>query len=295
MPKEKVLIVGLGEVGRPLFELMKESGEYEVYGLDLDKAKMKTLEQISLPRNVDIMHVCLPCSNKGKFITIVRNYIERFRPRLTIINSTVPPGTSMELCKTSNEAQIAYSPIRGVHKGDDYMKWEIKRWTKYIGGTTRQAAEAARGHFEKVGLKTKVLTSSTETELAKLYETTYRAWMISCFQEMHRIAVHFNANFDDAVDFLEDTHRARLDRPVMFPGEIGGHCLIPNTELLLKSYDSEFLKLILKSNEKRKQEMNDQRTREEAKKIKRRAEKLQKDLMDKWSDKGERKSSINSL
>ena len=89
MSKEKVLIVGLGEVGRPLFKLTKESGEYEVYGLDLDKAKMKNLEQISLPTNVDIMHVCLPCSNKGKFIMIVRNYVERFHPRLTIINSRI--------------------------------------------------------------------------------------------------------------------------------------------------------------------------------------------------------------
>ena len=282
MAKEKVLIVGLGEVGRPLFELIKEIGEYEVYGLDLDEAKMKTIEQSSLPRNIDIMHICLPCPKKEKFITNVRNYLERFRPKLTIINSTVPPRTSMELYKTSNEAQIAYSPIRGVHKGIDYMKWEIKRWRKYIGGTTRQAAEAAQRHFEKVGLKTKVLASSTEAELAKLYETTYRAWMISCFQEMHRIAVHFNANFDDAVDFLEDTHRARLDRPVMFPGEIGGHCLIPNTKLLLENYDSEFLRLILKSNEQRKLEMENTKTKEEAEKIRKRAENLQKELMDKW-------------
>jgi UDP-N-acetyl-D-mannosaminuronate dehydrogenase len=285
MPKEKVLIVGLGEVGRPIFELIKESGEYDVYGLDLDKAKMKTLEQTSWPKNVDIMHVCLPCSNKGKFITIVRDYMEKFRPKLTIINSTVPPETSTALSKTSNEAQIAYSPIRGVHRGDDYMKWEIKRWTKYIGGTTKQAAEAARRHFEKVGMKTKVLTSSTETELAKLYETTYRAWMISCFQEMHRIAMHFNANFDDAVDFLEDTHRTRLDRPVMFPGEIGGHCLIPNAKLLLESHDSEFLKLLLKSNERRKLEMENPKTKQEAEKIRKRAENLQKELMDKWQKK----------
>jgi len=131
-------------------------------------------------------------------------------------------------------------------------------------------------------LKTKVLTGSTETELAKLYETTYRAWMISCFQEMHRIAAHFNANFDDAVDFLEDTHRARLDRPVMFPGEIGGHCIIPNAKLLLESYDSEFLRLILKSNEKRKLEMENLKTKEEAEKIKKRAEKLQQDITEKW-------------
>jgi UDP-N-acetyl-D-mannosaminuronate dehydrogenase len=161
------------------------------------------------------------------------------------------------------------------------MKWEIKRWTKYIGGATEEAGEAARKHFEKVGLNTKRLTGSTEAELAKLFETTYRAWMISCFQEMHRIARHFKANFDEAVDFLEDTHRVRLDRPVMFPGEIGGHCLIPNTKLLLKNFDSEFLKLILISNQKRKEEMKNDSVRKEAERVKRRAEKQQKELMKK--------------
>lgn len=285
MPKKKVLVVGLGEVGRPLLDLVKESREFDVYGFDSDKAKMRTVKQGPLPENFDVIHICLPCSDRDKFVTIVRNYIDRFRPSLTIINSTVPPGTTMNIWRSSNEKQVAYSPIRGVHKGDDYMKWEIKRWTKYVGGATKEAGESAREHFEQVGLETKVLAGATEAELAKLFETTYRAWMITCYQEMHRISAHFKADFDDAVDFLEDTHRVRLDRPVMFPGEIGGHCLIPNTELLLKSYDSEFLKLILKSNEKRKQEMNDQRTREEAEKIKRRAEKLQQEIMEKCTKK----------
>jgi len=81
---------------------------------------------------------------------------------------------------------------------------------------------------------------------------------------------------------LEDTHRARLDRPVMFPGEIGGHCLIPNVKLLLESYYSEFLELILNSNERRKLEMENPKTKEEAEKIRKRAENLQKELMDKW-------------
>ena len=40
-----------------------------------------------------------------------------------------------------------------------------------------------------------------ETELAKLFETTYRAWMIVCFQEMHRISKRFEADFDEVVDF----------------------------------------------------------------------------------------------
>jgi UDP-N-acetyl-D-mannosaminuronate dehydrogenase len=158
------------------------------------------------------------------------------------------------------------------------MKWELKRWTKYIGGANPEAGKAAQKHFEKAGLKTKVLKSCTESELAKLFETTYRAWMIVCFQEMHRITRHFEADFDNIADFLEDTHRTRLDRPLMFPGVIGGHCVIPNTELLLKSYDSEFLRLILKSNEKRKKEITNKTVASEMNKIKTRVDALEREL-----------------
>jgi UDP-N-acetyl-D-mannosaminuronate dehydrogenase len=283
LAREKVLIVGLGEVGLPLFDLIRESGKYDVYGFDLDETKLKAIGQNTFPEAVRIMHICFPCENKRKFVALVKDYIERFQPQITIVNSTVPPRTSIELYEASGRAQIAFSPIRGVHKDDDYMKMEIKRWTKYVGGVTKQAGQAAQKHLARLGLKTKVLASSTEAELAKLYETTYRAWMISCFQEMHRIAVHFGADFNDAVDFLEDTHRVRLDRPVMFPGEIAGHCLIPNAQLLLESYDSEFIKLLLMSNKQRRLEMQNPRIREEAGKIRERAENLQKDLMRIWS------------
>ena len=64
----------------------------------------------------------------------------------------------------------------------------------------------------------------------------------------------------------------------MFPGVIGGHCLIPNTELLLDAYDSEFLRLILKSNEKRKQEVKDKTVQAEVKKVSARAVALEKEL-----------------
>ena len=129
-----------------------------------------------------------------------------------------------------------------------------------------------------MGLKVKALKSCRETELAKLFETTYRAWMIACFQEMHRISRSFDAEFDEAVDFLEDTHRERFDRPVMFPGVIGGHCLIPNTELLLKSYDSDMLRQILISNEKRKEEIKDKTVKAEADKVAARAIALEKQI-----------------
>lgn len=34
--KETVLVVDLGEIGRPIFEVLKESGSFQVYGFNLD-------------------------------------------------------------------------------------------------------------------------------------------------------------------------------------------------------------------------------------------------------------------
>jgi UDP-N-acetyl-D-mannosaminuronate dehydrogenase len=269
--KEKVLVVGLGEIGRPMFEILRESGMFSVYGIDINEKKMHDLKQDKsmFPSEFDVLHVCILCTDLDEFVNIIFGYIQRFKPKLVIINSTVQPGTIMKV-QACCDCHVVHSPIRGVHSSKEHMKWEIKRWTKYVGGASPEAAMLAQDHFKKMGLKTKVLKSCAETELAKLFETTYRAWMIVCFQEMHRISRHLEASLDDIVDFIEDTHRVRLDRPVMFPDVIGGHCQIPNTRLLLKSYNSELLQLILRSNERRKEEKKDMAIAEEIEKIKKR-------------------------
>ena len=275
-----MLIVGLGEIGHTLFSIYSEKKDaFEVYGIDIDGAKMHALrqEKSKIPYTIDTLQVAFPCGTPEKFVDIIADYVAQYKPKLTIINSTVPPGTTQKVADKCN-CKVVHSPARGVHITAEHMVWEMKRWPKYVGGVTTEAAELAKAHFELLGLHVKLLKGSRETELAKVFETTYRACMISCFQEMHRIARVFGADFDETVDFLEDTHRQRLDRPIMFPGFIGGHCLIPNTELLLKYYDSKMLRFILESNEKRKDEMKNPEVKNEAEKVALRAEKLQKDL-----------------
>ncbi|MCK4482418.1 GDP-mannose dehydrogenase [Candidatus Bathyarchaeota archaeon] len=283
MDEEKVLVVGLGEVGLPLYKLLRECDKFLVYGLDINEARMSSIEQKGVPDKVDIMHICIPCFNQDEFANLVVGYAKRFKPKLLIINSTVPPETTQKIHELGS-CLVAHSPVRGMHKSLEHMKWELKRWTKYVGGVNVKAGEAALRHFRTAGFKPKVLKSCAETELAKLFETTYRAWMIACFQEMHRISKRFGADFDDMVDFLDDTHRVRFDRPVMFPGVIGGHCLIPNTKLLLKNYDSKFLRLILESNEKRKEEIKDEDVRRELEKIKEKVEALERELMERFGE-----------
>jgi len=276
--KPVVLVVGLGDVGRSLFELLKESRKVEVYGWDVDKEKMQHIRQGDLPREVGVLHICYRCSGQEEFVNTSVDYVRRFRPELTIINSTVPPGTTEKVYKLSG-GHMVHSPVRGMHKSRKRMKRDLLFWTKYIGGVDEKSAELARRHFEKLGLKTKILAGPVETEVAKLFETTYRAWMIACFQEMHRISRRFGADFDRVTDFLEDDHRVRFDRPIHFPGVIGGHCLIPNAKLLLESYDSEFVRLILRSNERRKGEIKDPEIVEEVGKIEERAKVLETELL----------------
>jgi UDP-N-acetyl-D-mannosaminuronate dehydrogenase len=231
-----------------------------------------------LPKAVDVMHVCYSCTRQETFVQITSDYVRKIKPKLTIIESTVPPGTTQKIYEITRLPMVD-SPIRGMHESLETMKRDILFWNKYVGGVTKESAEAARKHYEKLGLRVKILRSPAETELAKLFETTYRAWMIACFQEMHRISRHFEADFNEVVDMLEDVHRARLNKPVHYPDVIGGHCLIPNTELLLSVYDSEFLRLILESNEKRKEEITDKAIQAEIEKVKKRADTLQHDLM----------------
>ena len=68
---------------------------------------------------------------------------------------------------------------------------------------------------------------------------------------------------------------------IMFPALIGRYCLIPNIELLLKSYDSKFLRLILESNDERKEEIRDKDVRREVERVRRRAKALQRELISK--------------
>ncbi len=280
-----VLVVGLGEIGSTVFTVLKQSKKFRLYGIDFDKKKMQECETNELPNDskIDVLQVCIPVENKSKFIQITKSYVEKYQPKLTVINSTVPIGTTMELHKQCG-GLVAHSPCRGVHKNKEYMVKEFRRWTKYVGGATHEAGNAAEEHFKLAGLKTKQLSNCTDTEFAKLFETTYRTWMIVFFQKMQRLARRYNEanpdlniDFDETVDFIEDTHCQRHDRPVMFPDEIGGHCLLPNSKLMLGEFEPEMLNLIIESNNRMIVEKKDAKVSAQVKKVANRVASFEKE------------------
>jgi UDP-N-acetyl-D-mannosaminuronate dehydrogenase len=229
--KAEVAVVGLGEVGRPLLELM--SRKYQTVGIDIPPVKPVGC--------VDILHICYPFQIED-FVGETVRYITLFRPALTIVNSTVAIGTTREIAQRAGAA-VVNSPVRGKHA---HMLDDLSLYTKFVGALNRSAGEQAAKLFESVGLRTKILSSPEATELAKLSETTYFGLMIAWDQEVERYCDNLGEDYHEVVSFYEEV---KFFPPVQyFPGVIGGHCVLPNIEILSRTASSEILQAIRSSN-----------------------------------------------
>ena len=230
--KTKIVVAGLGEVGKPLFELASQY--HDTVGVDIEP-----VEGIG---QVDFLHICYPFQIKD-FVGETVRYIERYSPVLTIINSTVAIGTTRTVSKRTHTA-VVNSPVRGKHAR---MLDDVRKYTKFVGPIDRAAGEQAAQHFESLGLTTKVLDSPEATELAKLTETTYFGLMIAWAQEVERYCDRLGENYDDVVSFYDEV---KFFPPVKYvPGAIGGHCVMQNIELLSKFDPSMILAAIKASNQ----------------------------------------------
>jgi UDP-N-acetyl-D-mannosaminuronate dehydrogenase len=228
---ETVLIVGLGEVGKPLFEIVKK--HHDVFGVDID---------LTAPlKRCDIMHICFPFREQT-FVGEVVEYIGRYQPALTIVNSTVAPGTTRRIAIESGAA-VVNSPVRGKHA---CMQEEMLHYTKFIGALDPESGARAAQHFESVGIKSKVLGSPETTEIAKLSETTYFGLLIAWAQEVERYCQEIGADYNEVVSFYEEI--TFFPRVKYVPGVIGGHCVMPNIAILLQQFPSGLLKAVVRSN-----------------------------------------------
>jgi UDP-N-acetyl-D-mannosaminuronate dehydrogenase len=231
----KIVVVGLGEVGKPLYQVISE--HTEVVGVDI--------EPIDLHGSCEIMHICYPFQINN-FVGQCAEYIKKYQPKLTIINSTVSPGTTRNVFNLTH-SPIAYSPVRGKHIK---MKQEMLHYAKFVGGIDANSGQKAAAHFESVGMKTKVLSSPEAAELAKLTETTYFGVLIAWAQEIERYCDQLSLNYDEIVSYFDEIGYLP---PVKYtPGVIGGHCVMPNIAILRTIFDSHMLEMLQESNEMKK-------------------------------------------
>ena len=190
----------------------------------------------------------------------VNKEILEIKPKLTIIHSTVAPGATKKIIDALPQAYrgIVHSPIRGIHP---HLYKGIKTFVKYIGADNKKVGEAAKKHLEGLGTKTKVFYPSATTEIGKLLDTGYYGLCIAWHGEMKKMCDKYKIDFDKAVTDFNQTYnegymklgKKNVIRPLLYPPQKGitGHCVIANTEILKKYFNSRALDLILKYKSKK--------------------------------------------
>jgi len=230
-----VLVVGLGEIGGPLLDILR--GAHDAAGRDIEDHPFD---------GVQVLHLCFPYTSD--FVSSASRYVSLYEPAVVVVNSTVVPGTTREIQEKTGVPAV-YSPVRGKHAR---MTDELRRYRKFVAGASAQAVGLVQDHFAAVGITTRCMSSPEALELAKLLETTYFGVLVAWAQEMDRFAGAVDADYWEAVDFFEEID---FFPPVGFqPGYIGGHCVMPNLELLEQVRPSPFIDVMRESNRRRARE-----------------------------------------
>jgi len=235
------IILGMGEVGETLFHLLEERN-FDIIGIDTDASKCKNYSMNQKIEDPEYLHICLP-GELSEFVDITVDWINKVDGlKVVLIHSTVKPGTTKKIQEKS-KVLVLYSPVRGVHRRflDD-----IKKYTKFISSDKENIDPKIKLGLEKRFEKTDWMSTTKTAELAKiLVDTTYYGWLINYAQITKMICEKEDIDFDEMWKFADEIHKNLGNRPKMYPGIIGGHCVIPNLNLI----DYDELDMIKKINE----------------------------------------------
>ena len=228
-------ILGYGEIGKALSKFYGSTSS--------PQAKIKDLNRDDGLAGVDVLHICIPWSEK--FIDIAVAEMKAAKPKLTIIHSTVAPGTTKRIIQKlpGTLRQVVHSPVRGVHP---YLYEGIQTFVKYIGAEDKKSGAAAQRHLKALGIRTKIFVPAVTTELGKLLDTTYYGLAIAWHGEMKKMCDTIGVDFEEAATDFNKTYNegyaklgmAHVARPVLYPPKdgIGGHCIAENSILLREQF-----------------------------------------------------------
>ena len=250
--KKKDIIIGLGEIGNPILKLISKKTTAVGYDINPKLMNQKKYEKLQNLKT-NLIHICIPLTNN--FEKIIINATKEYDPKGIVIHSTISPGTTEKIQKKL-KIPIIYSATRGVHKR---MIKDMKKYTKFYAvydwaPESRWASKAFGLVMKKAGIKTKKMSNPLTLELAKLVcDTSYYGWLITYAQLSNMIAIKNKINYNEMWTYADEIQKLLKNRPKMFPGFIGGHCVIPNLDLisdktlnLIKEINSDYAKILSK-------------------------------------------------
>lgn len=237
---KKTLIIGAGEIGTSLRNIF--ASHYETIIIDKNN---------DFDWDPEIIHIAFPYSKN--FVKYVKSYQKKYKPKFTVIHSTVPVGTS-------RKCNAVHSPVVGLHP---FMEESIKTFTKYLGG---EHSSLVAQYFRRANIKIYITDKSETTELMKILSTSFYGVLIEWTKEVKRLCNENNVpfemwtiwtnNYNSGYTKLGHPEYVRPNLVPIMTGQ-GGHCTQSNAANLHRETKSEFLKIVLSGGVISKDKLND--------------------------------------
>jgi hypothetical protein len=238
MKKRQIVIVGYGEIGQAIAEFYSQQ-TYDLQIVDVDSLLCQC--------SCDVLHICFPYSDS--FTYEVEKYISMFSPKLLVIHSTVYPGTCEKIVFDS----LVYSPVVGVHP---HLHECIKIFKKFVAGKNKSSTIEACKHFNELGINVATFKCCKSLETAKTLCTLYYGMCIAFHDEVHELCKRESLDYSEVMTLWNSEYNSgykkigkeNVVRPVLSPayGKIGGHCVVPNAEMIADYFNSPIVDYVLR-------------------------------------------------
>jgi UDP-N-acetyl-D-mannosaminuronic acid dehydrogenase len=269
----KVLVIGLGQLGLPVAKYVKQRG-FETYGYDMNSERMKQAEKnygiISIEQfdDIDVFILCVSTHNPDdEYIPYVDGLFELARKiskeakngSLVSIESTVPKGTSKKIFEILNHRlHVAHVPhrwyaleeeIHGVNQvrviggvSDCCLKTALQFYNRnnealeFSDNTNSEnTSESAQTTAVDLGIPMHPVSEIEIAELTKIIENADRYLQIAFSEDLYLYCQANNVNFGELRDSLNTKWNVKILEP---RDGVGGHCLPKDTKMFLQSSKS---------------------------------------------------------
>jgi UDP-N-acetyl-D-mannosaminuronic acid dehydrogenase len=268
----KVLIIGLGQLGLPVAKYVKERG-FETFGYDINPSKVENAEKnygiksIECFDDIDVFILCVSTHDQndeytpyldGLFSLARRISKEAKNGSLVTIESTVPKGTSKKIFELLNHRlHVAHAPHRWYALEEDLHGVNQLR---VVGGVSDCCLKRAMQFYDSgneilefnnnnnttkktgLGIPMHPVSEIEIAELTKIIENADRYMQIAFSEDLYLYCQANNVNFGELRDALNTKWNVNILEP---RDGVGGHCLPKDTKMFLQSSKSIKSKILI--------------------------------------------------
>ena len=262
---EKILVIGLGQLGLPVAKYVKEKG-FDVYGYDNNELAMDNAEKqygikkIDNFSDIDVFIICISTHRQDDIsspqvdgLTAITRKIakEATNGKLVSIESTVPRGTTRKMFEIlEHRFHVVHAPHRWFALEEDLHGVNqlrviggvcdccLRTGIRFYDGVTHPDEKDNLGYYtgnksyKTLGIPMYSVSTVELAELSKIVENADRYLQIAFAEDLYMFCKANGISFAE----LRDAVNTKWNVNILEPRDgIGGHCIPKDTRMFLES------------------------------------------------------------